>query len=125
MGFFLLMLAAIFSLLGAFFHGVIGGRLYLANINHSSLDALGKSLSLVSWHMFTIFLFIAAIAFALLAFNLISPVAVYPLIVINALGALMFLFLAFGKHKHLLKMPGAYLMGTTAVCGYLGITLIS
>lgn len=125
MGFFLLMLAAIFSLFGAFFHGVIGGRLYLANINHSSLDALGKSLSLVSWHMFTIFLFIASIAFALLAFNLISPVAVYPLIVINALGALMFLFLAFGKHKHLLKMPGAYLMGTTAVCGYLGITLIS
>ncbi|MEP4147657.1 MAG: hypothetical protein ABJL54_10570 [Halioglobus sp.] len=123
MSFFLLMFAAAISLFGAFFHGVVGGRLYIKNIDNSNLEPLGKSLSLVSWHMFTIFLFVGAVAFALVAFNQLSAVAVYPLIVINALGALMFLFLAFGKHKHLLKMPGAYLLGTTALCGYLGIFL--
>ena len=123
MGFWLLLFAASLSLFGTYFHGVIGGRLYIDNINNSSLDTLGKSLSLVSWHMFTIFLFIGAAAFSLVAFNLVSEIALYPLIAVNAMGAAMFLALSFGSHKQLKKMPGAYLMATTALCGYLGITL--
>ncbi|MEP4484977.1 MAG: hypothetical protein ABJ013_05070 [Halioglobus sp.] len=70
--------------------------------------------------MFTIFLVIGAVAFALVAFNRVPILAIYPLIVINAMGALMFMFLGLGNHKQLRKMPGAYLMGATALCGYLG-----
>ena len=53
--------AALLSLFGAFFHGVLGHRLYMGNVNASDLEPLGKSLSLVSWHMFTIFLILSLI----------------------------------------------------------------
>ena len=121
-GFWLLMAAAALSFFGALFHGVVGGRMYMNNINNTDLDPLGKSLSLVSWHIFTIFLFVGAISFLLVGFGLLSTIALYPLIVINALGASLFIFLGFGSHKELKKMPGAFLMGATAVCGYLGAT---
>ena len=82
--------------------------------------ATGKSLSLVSWHIFTIFLLVGAVSFFLVGFSLLLPIALYPLIAINALGALLFILLAVGSHKELRKMPGAVLMTATAVCGYLG-----
>ena len=62
-GFWLLMAAVALSLFGAFFHGVVGGRMYMNNINDTDLEPLGKSLSLVSWHIFTIFLLVGAITF--------------------------------------------------------------
>ena len=114
------MAAAALSLFGAFFHGVVGGRMYMNNINNTDLERLGKSLSLVSWHIFTIFLLVGAVSFFLVGFSLLSPIALYPLIAINALGALLFILLAVGSHKELRKMPGAVLMTATAVCGYLG-----
>jgi hypothetical protein len=40
---------------------------------------------------------------------------------VNLLGALLFIFLGLGRHKALLKMPGAYLMGLTAIFAYLGM----
>ena len=122
LGFWLLMAATALSLFGAFFHGVIGGRMYMDNINRTDLEPLGKSLSLVSWHVFTIFLLVGAMSFLLVGFGLVSPIALYPVIVINTLGALLFIFLGFDGHKELMKMPGAFLMATTAVCGYLGAT---
>ena len=123
MNFWLLMFAAGLSMVGAFFHGVIGGRIYMDNINKSNLEVRGKSLSLVSWHIFTIFLFVGAIAFALAGFDKMTTVALYPLIAINALGALMFVFLGLSNHKELMKLPGAFLMGATAISGYLGSAL--
>ena len=119
-GFWLLMAAGALSLFGAFFHGVLGGRMYMNNINNTDLEPLGKSLSLVSWHIFTIFLLVGAVSFFLVGFSLLAPIALYPLITINALGALLFILLAVGSHKELRKMPGAVLMTATAVCGYLG-----
>ena len=121
-GFWLLMVAAALSLFGAFFYGVVGGRMYMNNINNTDFEGLGKSLSLVSWHIFTIFLLVDAISFFLVGFSLLSSIALCPLIAINALGALLFIFLALGSHKELRKMPGAFLMVATAVCGYLGAT---
>ena len=38
------------------FHGIAGHLKYIGAINDSSLEPLTKSLSLVSWHVFTIFL---------------------------------------------------------------------
>ena len=122
LGFWLLMAAAALSLFGAFFHGVVGGNMYMNNINKTDLEPLGKSLSLVSWHVFTIFLLVGALSFLSVGFSLLSSTALYPLIVINILGALLFIFLGFSGHKELMKMPGAFLMATTAVCGYLGAT---
>ena len=119
-GFWLLMAASAHSLFGAFFHGVVGGRMYMNNINNTDLEPLGKSLSLVNWHIFTIFLLVGAVSFFLVGFSLLSLIALYPLIAINALGALLFIVLAVGSHKKLRKMPGAVLMTATAVCGYLG-----
>ena len=52
-GFWLLMAAGALSLFGAFFHGVVGGRMYMNNINNTDLEPLSKSLSLVNWHIFS------------------------------------------------------------------------
>ena len=122
LGFWLLMAAAALSLLGAFFHGVIGGRMNMDNINRTDLEPLSKSLSLVSRHVFTIFLLVGAISLLVVGFGLLSSIALYPVIVINLLGALLFIFLGLSGHKGLMKMPGAFLMATTAVCGFVGST---
>jgi len=120
MGFVLLLFAATLSGVGAFFHGVIGARIYMSKINNSNLEKLSKSLSFVSWHMFTLLLVTGAAAFLLVAAKLLPVLGVYPFIAINALGALLFIVLSLRNHRELIKMPGAYLMAVTAICGYLG-----
>ena len=67
MQFTLLMVAAAIALVGAIFHGYVGGRLYMKNIRESQLALLTQSLSLVSWHMFTVFLLVSAITFMVVA----------------------------------------------------------
>jgi glucan phosphoethanolaminetransferase (alkaline phosphatase superfamily) len=116
-----LILAAIISLLGMFFHGVAGQTKYIGNIYKSEMEPLTKSLSLVSWHVFTIFLFISAITLSYIAYNPSKAMAVYPIIGVNLLGSLLFIFLGLGNHRTLLKMPGAYLMAATALLACLGI----
>jgi hypothetical protein len=51
----LLMAAAVVALGGALFHGYVGGKIYMGHVNTSDLVPLTRSLSLVSWHMFTVF----------------------------------------------------------------------
>lgn len=63
-GFCLLMMAVALSSFEAFSHGVFGGRMYPNNIKNSDLEPLGKSLSLFSWPMLTIFLFVGVVALA-------------------------------------------------------------
>ena len=48
-------------------------------------------------------------------------IAAYPVIGINLLGSLLFIFLGLGRHRALLRMPGAFLMGITALLAWLGI----
>ena len=62
MNFWFLMAGGFISFLGLLIHGIFGTRMYMNNINKSDLDNLTKSLSLVSWHVFTIFLFIGTVA---------------------------------------------------------------
>ena len=111
------------SFLGILIHGIIGTRIYMNDINKSDLDALTKSLSLISWHVFTIFLFIGAVTLIIVAYNPSLRIVAYPIIIINAIGAILFVYLGLGSHKALLKMPGAYLMASTAIFSYLGIVL--
>ena len=117
-----LMLGAVLSLAGVVFRGFIGAKIYLGNVNKSDLEPLTKSLSLISWHIFTIFLFVSAVTLSYSAYNSGFVIAVYPVIVVNLLGAVLFLLLGLGKHRILLLMPGVYLMGATALLGWFGIS---
>ena len=123
MNFWFLIFGATIALVGMVFHGFVGQKKYMGNINQGELENLTKSLSLVSWHMFTIFLFVSAISLIFVAFFPVYKIAVYPLILANFLGALLFVLLGIGKHKVLLVLPGAYLMSFTALFGLLGVYL--
>ena len=112
---------ALISLFGMLFHGVVGQKIYLGNIYKSEMEELTKSLSLVSWHVFTIFLFVSSLTLFFIAYSPELAMAVYPIIGVNLLGSLLFILLGLRKHKALLKMPGAYLMGSTALFAWLGI----
>ena len=115
------MAAAFISLVGMVFHGFVGGKIYISKVNDSDMEALPKSLSIVSWHVFTIFLFVSASTLIYIAYNPEFALAAYPVIGINLLGSLLFVFLGLGRHKALLRMPGAFLMGSTALLAWLGI----
>tara|TARA_B100001093_G_scaffold273003_1_gene260902 strand:- start:1579 stop:1950 length:372 start_codon:yes stop_codon:yes gene_type:complete len=123
MNFWFLIFGATIALVGMVFHGFVGQKKYMGNINQGELENLTKSLSLVSWHMFTIFLLVSAISLIFVAFFPVYKIAVYPLILANLLGALLFVLLGIGKHKVLLVLPGAYLMSFTALFGFLGVYL--
>ena len=103
------------------FHGVAGQKIYMGNINRSDLESLTKSLSLVSWHIFTIFLLVSAIVLAYVAYYPEFALATYPIIGVNALGSTLFGCLGVAGHRPLLKLPGAYLMGGTALLALLGL----
>jgi len=60
MGFWLLMGGSALSLVSGLFQGVAGHKIYMNNTNASNLESIPKSLSLVSWHMFTISLIVGA-----------------------------------------------------------------
>lgn len=119
----LLIAGAVIAFGGMFFHGVVGQRKYMGNINNSELEARTKSLSLVSWHMFTIFLFVSGVTLVLASYSPHLKAMCYPIIFANFLGAVLFIFLGFGRHNFLLNLPGAYLMGFTALFGFLGVYL--
>jgi hypothetical protein len=123
MNYWFLITGASVALVGAFFHGVVGQKIYMGNINKSELESLTKSLSLVSWHIFTIFLIVSAITLVAVAYFPSFRIAAYPIILANMLGAILFVFLGLGKHNALLSLPGAYLMIATALLGGLGVYL--
>ena len=121
MQFTLLMVAAAIAMVGAIFHGYVGGQLYMKNIRESQLASLTQSLSLVSWQMFTVLLLVSAITFIVVAWQPHLALMAVPLMGANALGACLFLVLSLMGHSALIKLPGLYLMGLTALLSWLGI----
>ena len=121
MDYWFLVAGGIISLVGMVFHGFIGGKIYMGKITGSPMDPLTKSLSLVCWHVFTISLFVSALTLFYIAYNPNFAIAAYPVIAVNLLGSLLFVFLGLGKHGVLLRMPGAILMGSTALFACLGM----
>jgi hypothetical protein len=115
------MVAAAIAMVGAIFHGYVGGRLYMKNIRESQLASLTQSLSLVSWQMFTVLLLVSAITFIVVAWQPHLALMAVPLMGANALGACLFLVLSLMGHSALIKLPGLYLMGLTALLSWLGI----
>ena len=113
--------AGIIALTGALFHGVVGGKIYMCHIKASELLPLTQSLSLVSWQMFTVFLVVSGATLICVAMKPDLASIAYPVLVGNALGAALFSLLGVMGHARLLKLPGMYLMGLTALLGWLGI----
>lgn len=113
--------AGIIALAGALFHGVVGGKIYMGHIKASELLPLTQSLSLVSWQMFTVFLLVSGATLICVAMKPDLSLLAYPVLVGNALGAALFSLLGVMGHARLLKLPGMYLMGLTALLGWLGI----
>lgn len=118
---FLVTIAALIALAGALFHGLVGGKIYIGHIKASDLMPLTQSLSLVAWQMFTVFLVVSGATLLCVAMKPNLALLAYPVLVGNALGAALFLLLGVMGHARLLKMPGMYLMGLTAVLGWLGV----
>ena len=118
----LLTAAAVVALAGALFHGYVGGKIYMGHINTSDLMPLTQSLSLVSWHMFTVFLLVSGATLICVAMKPDLALLSYPILVANALGAGLFLLLGLMGHARLLKLPGLYLMSMTALLGWLGVS---
>ena len=121
MAFWYLNVAAFVAAVGAVFHGYVGGRIYLGNINSSDLEDLTKSLSVVSWQVFTIWLAVSAGVLVCVSLDASLGLMAYPVIAVNALCALLFVSLGFAGHSQLLKLPGAYLTAITALLAYLGL----
>ena len=113
--------AGIIALAGALFHGVVGGKIYMGHIKASQLLPLTQSLSLVSWQMFTVFLVVSGATLICVAMKPDLASLAYPVLVGNALGAALLSLLGVMGHARLLKLPGMYLMGLTALLGWLGI----
>lgn len=121
MTFWFLILGAILSFTGMLFHGVVGQKKLMGNVYKSDMQPLTKSLILVSWHVYTIFLFISCITLVCVAYYPDLYLVIYPVIGVNVLGSALFIFLGLGNHKTLLTMPGAYLMGGTALLAFMGL----
>lgn len=121
MDFWFLIVGALLSFIGMLFHGIVGHQKYIGNINNSELESLSKSLSLVSWHMFTILLFVSTVSLVYVAYSPTTYFILYPVISINILGSFLFILLGALGHKRLLTLPGAYLTGFTAFFTYLGL----
>lgn len=113
--------AGIIALAGALFHGVVGGKIYMGHIKASELLPLTQSLSLVSWQMFAVFLLVSGATLICVAMKSDLALLAYPVLVGNALGAGLFSLLGVMGHARLLKLPGMYLVGLTALLGWLGI----
>ena len=118
----LLTAAAVVALAGALFHGYVGGKIYISHINASDLMPLTQSLSLVSWHMFTVLLLVSSATLICVAMKPDLALLSYPILLANALGAALFLLLSVMGHGRLLGLPGLYLMSMTALLGWLGVS---
>jgi len=116
----LLVLGGALSFVGTLLHGLMGGRIYSANIGKSDLEPLGKALSYFSWQFHSIHLFVCAVTPVYIAQDPGFAIAAYPIIGINFRGALLFLGLGLAD-RELMKMPGALLMGGIAALAWFGI----
>jgi len=118
----LLPAAALIALAGAIFHGYVGGKIYMGHIRAGDLMPLTQSLSLVSWHMFTLFLLVSGGTLICVAMKPHLALLAYPVLVGNAIGAALFMLLGATGHAILFKLPGMYLMAMTALLGWLGLS---
>ena len=71
--------------------------------------------------LFTIFLFVSSATLICIAHYPNFFIAASPIIGVSLSGAALFIVLGFIRHGALLRMPGAYLVGSTALFVALGL----
>lgn len=113
--------AALGCFLGGGFHGVVGRRIYLANIRAAALPARTVSLSTVAWDTFTVMLAVSGLTLLCVAFNPMALWMAYPIMLMLGLGAAIFALLAVAGHKDLIRLPGGYLQAVIALLIFLGL----
>lgn len=121
MDYWLFMGASGICFFGLYFHGVVGRRMYLGNIRASNAPPRTVSLSAVSWDMFSIVLAVSGFVFVYAAHYPTALMPVYPVLLMQGLGAALFGALAISGHTDLWRLPGAYLMGATCLLGGLAV----
>ena len=121
MAFWCLNTAALIAAVGAAIHGYVGGRIYLGGVSNSDLDGLAKSLIILLWQAFTVWLVFSAGVLVCVSLEASLRLMAYPIIAVNALYALLFVYFGFAGHVQLLKLPGAYVTGAIAGMAYLGV----
>ena len=123
MSFYLFLAAAIICLLSVYVHGVWGRGLYAGFIKDSNLPDREKGVSLVSWDVFTVMLAVSGLVLIYVAFNPETLLMVYPIMLMQLGGAVVFFYLTFSQHKSLSRLPGGVLMGSTGGLVWLGLYL--
>ena len=112
MSYYLFMTAAAICFLSVGVHGIWGRRIYLRLIAQTNLPAREKSISAVSWDVFSIMLLVSGLSLVYVALNPQDIAMAYPIIAIHLMGAgVLFRLIARG-HKELVALPGAYLMAS-------------
>ena len=112
MSYYLFMTAAAICFLSVGVHGIWGRRIYLRLIAQTNLPAREKSISAVSWDVFSIMLLVSGLSLVYVALNPQDSAMAYPIIAIHLMGAGVFFTLMARGHKELAALPGAYLMGS-------------
>lgn len=107
MAFWYLNTVAVNPAVRAMFHGHFGGRICLGHINGSDLEDLTKSLSVVSWQVFNIWLAVSAGVLVCVSLGASLGLLPYSIVAVNALCALPFVYLGFMGHGQPLKLSGA------------------
>jgi hypothetical protein len=92
MSYYLFMTAAAICFLSVGVHGIWGRRIYLRLIAQTNLPAREKSISAVSWDVFSIMLLVSGLSLVYVALNPQDIAMAYPIIVIHLMGAGRFLY---------------------------------
>ncbi|MDC0131723.1 hypothetical protein OAI46_07415 [Alphaproteobacteria bacterium] len=110
MSFYLFLSGSVVCFFSAAVHGIWGRKIYLGLIAETNLPAREKSISAVSWDVFTVMLLTSGACLLFVAFNRQAIWMAYPIMIIHFMGAGVF-FLSIAKgNKELIALPGAYLM---------------
>ena len=117
----LLVVAAFIAFGGAIFHGYSGSKIYMDNDRGRNLSPRTQSLSLVSWQRFTVFLLVSGATLLMVAVSPELALMSYPILLGNGMGSVIFLWLSLTGQVGLIKLPGMYMMFSTAVLGSVGL----
>ena len=110
MSYYLFMTAAAICFLSVAVHGIWGRRIYLGLIADTNLPAREKSISAVSWDVFSVMLLVSGLSLVFVALNPQAIWMAYPIVAMHLMGAAVLIRLMMKGHKELAALPGAYLL---------------
>lgn len=115
MSFYLFWVAAVVCLVSVYIHGVWGRAMHATAIKASDLPELTASVAMAAWDVFTVMLLVSGLSLLYVAYNPDAVWMAYPIMAMHLGGAGVFGVLIISGHGVLLRLPGAYLMGSTGL----------